>query len=301
MGSPENRYQGLKRVGLWTLLVGYTFILSYANLVYLFIISHFSRITAARIPIALVLLIGIVFITAGFLKRRVLRCVALMAPGALITAAVIFLVPNPNKHIHIPEYVFMAWLVFRALFPDYRGRGILILTFVCASMLGVFDELLQGIHPHRFYGWNDMLVNTGSALIGVLLLAGILEKPSGRWNWVGFLLKLKAYAGAVIFGSVGAAVMCVVLAYIKTSGPLRETYPGWLMATNGLFTVLCVVLFFGLPPVRTLREPEIKGAGDEQKNPHAVTACLWIFPPLVILLAMHILVLLAVWMGWAFI
>ena len=69
---------------------------------------------------------------------------------------VIFLEANPNKHIHIPEYILMTWLVFEALRRDYKGGGIFLLVFILSSLPGILDEVLQGLHPGRSYGWQDM-------------------------------------------------------------------------------------------------------------------------------------------------
>jgi VanZ family protein len=70
-----------------------------------------------------------------------------------ISFFIICLEPNPNKHIHIPEYVLMTWLLFEAVRIDYRCAGIFLLIFLCSSSLGVLDEILQGILPSRPYGW----------------------------------------------------------------------------------------------------------------------------------------------------
>ena len=56
-------------------------------------------------------------------------------------------------------------------------------------MLGIVDEILQGIHPQRTYGWKDMIIDTVSGFIGVLMLVGFKKTSRGDWTWIRQLQK----------------------------------------------------------------------------------------------------------------
>ena len=150
--------------------------------------------------------------------------------------------PNPNKHIHIPQYVVMTWLLLAALSRDYKGKGLLLLIFICASLLGVVDELEQGIHPARFYGWSDMLVNSSSAVIGVLTILGLKPPKEGDWSWKGYLKEHKALIGLGVFGLIGAGLMCYFLFRVQAAEVFRGVYPIWLLVWNWAYLILAVIL-----------------------------------------------------------
>jgi hypothetical protein len=185
----------------------------------------------------------------------------------------------------------MAWLLFAVLSKDYKGKGILILVFVYASMLGVVDELEQGIHPARFYGWSDMLVNSASAIIGVLTILGLKQIKASDWAWTGRLKDYRPLLWLGLFGLVGAVIMCVNLFRVQASGLFWGVYPLWLWIWNVLFLIVTPALIavhqgaFRKHPRRAMSE-EVAFL-----SPEAKTARLWIFPLLVILLYMHALVL----------
>jgi hypothetical protein len=201
------------------------------------------------------------------------------------------LVSNPNKHVHIPEYILMAWLLFAVLSKDYEGRGILLLVFVYASMLGVVDELEQGIHPARFYGLSDMLVNSASALIGVLTILGLRQIRGTDWAWARRLKDFGAFLWLSLFGLAGAVIICVTLFRVQASGLFWGVYPLWLWIWSVLFLILTPALI----AVRqgTSRKHPQRAVSQETPflSPEVKTARLWVFPLLVILLYMHVLAL----------
>jgi hypothetical protein len=64
----------------------------------------------------------------------------------------------------------MTWLLL-GRFRDYKGKGLFdpyLHQRVAAGR--VVDEPGAGYPPARFYGWSDMLVNSSSAVIGVLTI-----------------------------------------------------------------------------------------------------------------------------------
>lgn len=297
---PLRKRTVLKRIILWSLVAVYTFFLPDAIFVYQVIVGHFSSDVAGKVPILIIILFGLTYVVFGLLKEKPLRCLSFIIPAAILVYAIIGLESNPNKHIHIPEYILMSWIVFEALSLDYRGKGIFLLLFICSSMLGIVDELGQGIHPHRSYGWSDMVINSASTIIGVFSLMGLRRGPAGDWAWIGRLKKLKESLGLVIFGAIGAAFMCVYLLDVKANHTFWGVYPLWLLGWNVLFLVLAPVrIFFHCHGLIAQSQGHEDGKDSFQNNKEA-TAHLWVLLPLFILLAMHAIVILTFLYGWEF-
>ena len=291
---------GLRRVILWSLVAAYTVTLPYAIFVYDTIVRHCSSDVAGKIPILIIILFGVAYIFLCFLTKKGIRFLGFIVPCAVLVYIVIFFESNPNKYIHIPEYVLMTWFVFEALSIDYKGKGIFVLVFICSFMLGIVDELEQGIHPDRFYGWRDMWINFASTIIGVLTLIGLREGPSGDWAWIGYVKKLKVLLGVLLFGAIGVVVMCLYLFDVKAIGTFWEVYPLWLLGWSGIFLALCpaTILFHWRRFCKPIHN--LKGGKDLNQHLEEITAHLWIFSPFVILFIMHALVVLIALFGWDF-
>jgi len=183
----------------------------------------------------------------------------------------------------------MTWLIYLALIVDYRGNGILLLVFLCALMLGVVDEILQGIHPQRTYGWKDMIIDAASSLMGMLSLLCFNTQPERTWAWLKNLKHFKGALGILFTGAAVAVFMGVCLVDVQAQGNFAKAYPQWLLAANSGFIGTCaaVIIF------HWRRRSKYKTAAPETDqialNNHT-TAMLWVLCPLVILLCMHALV-----------
>jgi hypothetical protein len=290
----------LRRAILWGLVAAYTAALPDAIVVYRTIATHFSTPVARKIPIAMIILLGISYILFGMITKKSTRYFVLIIPCAFIVYAVMALEPNPNKHIHIPEYILMTWLLYEALSIDYKGKGIYILIFLCSSMLGVVDELEQGIYPDRFYGWMDMGINSASSIIGILTLIGLRTAPEGDWVWLDQVKKLKGPLGVMLFGAAGAVLMCVYMFDLKAATHFLSVYPFWLLGWSILFMTLSPILFL----LYARRSRELGKFKDEKGRAlytEAITAHLWVVCPLSILLVMHAIAVFVVFSGMEFV
>ena len=58
----------------------------------------------------------------------------------------------PAKRIHVAEYIAVAWLVYRGLGGRLGAPRRAAAAALIASLLGVHDELIQGLHPRRTFG-----------------------------------------------------------------------------------------------------------------------------------------------------
>lgn len=97
-------------------------------------------------------------------------------------------VPDPQfpvKRIHVAEYMALALVVRYAMSTKLNGHVLLVCSALFASLLGIHDEFLQGIHPLRTYGLRDMVVNSLGAWGGAFIWHGLALfncKGNGRCN-----------------------------------------------------------------------------------------------------------------------
>lgn len=283
------------RIILWVTVMLYTASLPYVILVFQALTRHFSAQTAGNVPLVIITLLAVAYAIAGLIMKTIGRCIIILAVSAVIVFSIMAFEANANKYIHIPEYVLMAWLLYQAMIIDYKGRGILLLVLLCAAMLGVVDELLQGIHPQRTYGWKDMIIDAASSLIGILTLMGVKHRLKGDWAWIGQLKHYKAYLATVIFGTLASVFTCIYLFDVQARGSFDNIYPGWLLAGNGLFlaSAAAVIFFFWCHWKRWDKlTPELES---ELYNCRTTTR-LWVMCPLAIFTSMNLLV---VWVAVA--
>ena len=211
------------KVLLWFLIALYTYNLPNARVVYNFLVETIGQELTGKIPLVLVAATGLIYLVILMITRRSLMNLLYLIPCGVIAYIIITLEPNPNKHIHIPEYVLMAWLLFAALSSEYKQADLLILIFILTSMLGVVDEIEQGIHPARFYGWSDMLVNSASALIGVLTIMGLTELKKTDFSWKRYFRKDRLALWGIGLGIISAIAMAYFLFEVQRAEKFAES------------------------------------------------------------------------------
>jgi len=278
------------------LIAIYTLILPSAILIYRKLESVIGQEATGKIPLIAVLLISLAYTWYGYSRNKNFIHLLYLIPCVFIAVVIIKSEPNPNKHIHIPEYVLMAWLLFAALSKEYQGKGIFILIFICGSFLGVVDELEQGLHPKRFYGWSDMTINSTSTLIGIFTILGLTDKRIGGWAWAKWLKEFKSLIALMIFGIIGAILMCINLFPVQAMEQFWGVYPTWLMAWNIAFPIAAVYLSIR----QSKRLSQLKIDSGEESDESQKTAQLWIYPPLAITIFMHLIVVYAGLSGSSF-
>jgi hypothetical protein len=288
------------RVVKWVLVAVYTFILPSAIIIYRSLVEQIGESTTGKVPVYSVVFFGTAYLLYGFIANKDFRHLLYIIPGAIIAYVIIKLEPNPNKHIHIPEYVLMAWLLFWALSKDYQGKGIFVLIFICGAMLGVVDELEQGVHPRRFYGWSDMTINSASMIIGILTIMGLVKRTAKSWDWVRYFRELQAFLWLMLFGFVGAVLMCIQLFQVQAAEAFLGVYPLWLLVWNVAYLIaLPAMLYFLRGQLR--QEPQNDSADhEESRHQVAVTTRLWVFPVLTILFYMHAITVFVALFGLSF-
>ncbi|MBU2510993.1 VanZ family protein [bacterium] len=289
----ENRHQNLIRFGLWGMVIGYTFILPHAIIPYQIIKERYSMEFLLKVPLTVILFFSAVYVVITLIRIPFHRTAITVIPSALIIFAVIQLESNPVKHIHIPEYVIMTWLLYQGLYEDYQGRGFYLLLFVSASMLGVIDELQQGLHPNRYYGWSDMLVNSGSSLVGIFTLIGLRKLPRKGPDWLTGLKNFKPGLISLVIGLMSSGISCAVLFEVQEKKAFQGVYPFWLLTVNMVYLGTAIVLsaFYLYRSHQRIKTGGIKTESADR------VAQFWILIPSGILIILHILLMIIAFSG----
>lgn len=278
------------RIIIWSTIAAYTLMLPWAIIFYRKLENTIGPVTTGKIPLTGIIIIGLAYLFYGFFKNTSKKHLWFLLPSCIIAFIIIKLESNPNKHIHIPEYMLMAWLLYAALYKDYQGKGVFSLIFICGSMLGIVDELEQGLHPGRYYGWRDMVVNSASVLIGIFFMLGLQEKSSANEHWQDHLKYFRPLLTLNAFGFIAAVLMCITLFQVQANGSFNNIYPQWLLAWQ--------ILFLLLVPVTIVYQHNYQiGAA---KNKSFQIAQLWVYPILYILCFMHIIIAVAAVSGIRF-
>ncbi|MEM7180920.1 MAG: VanZ family protein [Spirochaetota bacterium] len=127
------------------------------------------------IPLAVILLTLTAFLPFLWKNRSSIEPRYLASAIGLILFCYFLTDPRfPAKRVHIAQYIFLSLLIYKAL-PlsiGFRHKYIFYTTWL-TLLLGIHDEMIQGLHPLRTFGLRDIAVDSFSALAGILLLTGI--------------------------------------------------------------------------------------------------------------------------------
>ena len=213
--------------------------------------AYLYRVVASKYLVLLPFVITAVVIIALVLKRSSLRQPREIAwlVAAVVVAAIGLSLPDAQvlaKRIHIPEYMILALVVRKACSFHLNGHALLVWSAIIGVVLGVHDELLQGLHTQRYFGTRDMMVNAFGAASGAMLGHGLglfenqprmgVSEVGNRSIAVGVLVFFVAIfvlvigieanlggavAGWTILPIVAAAVVWIVTVQAQNVGQLR--------------------------------------------------------------------------------
>ncbi|MBF0163074.1 MAG: VanZ family protein [Magnetococcales bacterium] len=133
-----------------------------------------KRETGLVISTVLLIALGMV---VGILYRRIRReqRIHVLFPFMAILL-VAYNTDNPSERIHLLEYGFLAFLVFRAM-GEPRGVG-LLWAYVTVVLLGFSDECIQFMLPNRYFDLGDVALNGVGAACGIWLAILMRQIPA---------------------------------------------------------------------------------------------------------------------------
>ncbi len=108
---------------------------------------------------------------------------------------------HPEEALHLLEYGLLSILVFKALTHRIRDRSIYVSVVLLVLFLGTVDEFIQWMTPQRYWGIEDVKLNTIAAIIlQVAIWKGIRpEIISGPVKKASVMLLLGAITLNMIF------------------------------------------------------------------------------------------------------
>ncbi len=104
------------------------------------------------------------------IKRKRMSGYFLLAAAALCYIYGLKTVTYPEEKIHFLEYGFLAYLIYRALRFDCPKILAALGSFFLTTILGWMDEGIQHLLPNRYYQNEDVVLNSVSGFLALLLI-----------------------------------------------------------------------------------------------------------------------------------
>ena len=200
-----------------------------------YIVEHWGTAPVLVLPILVTVAVLIVLFwlfTRTGRKPQAQPGIALLGIGTAICLAAL-IIPDPQapvKRIHVIEYMALSLLIRYTMSVRLQGTALLVFSIFFSSLLGVHDELLQGLHPLRTYGTRDILVNALGSTGGGLIWQGfnLFEHPEQKSGRPARLSRFTALYLAWLCCSV--LVFIVPLLYFREE--LLPLWPGAPLAVS---------------------------------------------------------------------
>jgi hypothetical protein len=194
---------------------------------------------AGSVPAALAVALLGVLVVRGHrrLQRRAPAAVAWLG-AALALGGLAYALADPAfpaKRIHLFQYALLALVVRRALAAGIGDPLLVPASAAVAGLLGIHDELLQGLHPDRFFGLPDIAVNAVSAGAGACLGAALADSGGGTTPR---LRPREAIAAALALAALAALIAGLAGHGIDSLPawswlPPAAALPAWLILSRG--------------------------------------------------------------------
>lgn len=174
VSSPHSRFSGVPTFVL-ALFLTVAYVQTFA--LWRWLGTLVSSRAASAFPFVLTGLVLAAAVAMGLvIRRRDIRVQwGVVLLGVAIAVASLFLSDPqfPAKRIHIVEYGLLAIVVRHAFSYRLDGTRLLWASVVVTALLGCHEELLQGLHPLRTYGPDDIARNVAAAVAGGLIGHGL--------------------------------------------------------------------------------------------------------------------------------
>lgn len=234
-----------ERFLLWLFVALYVLALPYAIILFDYLRRLLTLPVVKVLPFALLGLISMGYLWFCRSRNRGYELARFVAPVALLLALVYLIESNPIKYIHVPEYVILTLLTYFAI-NRFSNISTIVAAVIYSCMLGVFDEIHHGIHPSRYFGWTDMVINSVGSVIGGLSLCifSTVNPPQKACCSAAGIVGGPCSVPMLIGSLVVALVSVIVLFDVTQSEIFTSTYPVILVFFNCLSIVVCLVVAF---------------------------------------------------------
>gem|GEM_PF-1402648 len=110
-------------------------------------------------------------------RPRVAGYLVLILSGCALAFA-LHVLTVPAKRLHFFQYVPLTLLLFDALRFRRRSPDLYVYTFAAVCLIGLGDELLQGLLPNRYFGVTDLVVNATAGLLTLAVLGFVVREEN---------------------------------------------------------------------------------------------------------------------------
>ena len=127
----------------------------------------------------IVLFVVIIFTVKLLSINWKLKNKALFLYGAMMiisSGLLLKFVSYPIEKVHIIEYCLLSVLVYYALRGNWGAPYIYLRAVEITFLIGIFDELWQGLLPNRYFDVWDIFYNGASGIIGQIYILGTVVK-----------------------------------------------------------------------------------------------------------------------------
>lgn len=240
------------RIFLWVFIIVYIAFLPHLIIVFNFILGFLPLPIIRTLPTVVLILGAAGYLGLCHLKGRGYGLTTFIIPSLLLIVGAYGLVSNPVKQIHIPLYAFLTVLIYGAIRRQNNLFAIIIASACYASMIGVLDEVHHGIHPERYFGWQDMVINAAGAIIGALLIITLKNIRSEKPFDLKAMDKLFWAQLTALVLSLIITTLSVIYLFDVAKNDFNTAYPTALFVTNVISIILCLsIAGFSLPKLRT--------------------------------------------------
>ncbi len=234
---------------LWACIIAYMAALPHLIIVFNFILGSIPLPVIKALPAISLVLGGLAYLGLSRMRGKGYGLGTFILPALILIAGVFVLEQNPIKHIHIPLYALLVGLIYLALRREGARFPVLLAAFIYASILGVFDEVHHGLHPERYFGWKDMVINAAGAGIGGLFIARLDNIRPHRLFILNVVDKVFWASFIIILLSAIITTLSVINLFdvAQISGGqngLSAGYPLGLLIANAASISICLVLVF---------------------------------------------------------
>ncbi len=223
---------------------------------------------AKFLPI-IVTLVVLLLISLRFIQRinRGYRIKFVFLGLGIVGAFLALAIPDPQvpiKRIHVAEYIILSFLVRYSLSQRMGGLRLLFFTALVSALYGVHDEMMQGLHSLRYYGWRDITVNAAAGVSGALLAHGLVCFDAAETGEVRSGKMFSAGQG-MLFACLVATVVWLVI-YLYQHRGNEVVYPALVPL------ILCSLVIAAVYPAQVF---------NSKKN-HGLQAVFWLASGLVV-------------------
>ena len=152
--------------------------------------EELGKTGAMLVPFLVAILLLIFVFVARLRKKERFQFHWLYLVAAIVLVGIALSLPDsrfPAKRIHVAEFMLLAFVLRRGFCRWSSGVPLIVMTAATGIVLGAHDELIQGLHPDRYFGHRDIVVDGLSAIAGALAGHGLRlydTVPKREENWI---------------------------------------------------------------------------------------------------------------------